>query len=125
MTNILKEICIWIKDAIKAAVVFQRAINGLKTRQWFSYKDLRKGELFKLNPWIDYVTTHSELTYTDAIGLYDELTSLPFDLTQRRVTRITQLIMDTANLGVEGRVIDVGLLAASIEAAEAKKRGKK
>jgi hypothetical protein len=58
------------KYSIIAAILFERAISGMKKRRWFSYKGLKKGELFKLNPWIEYIATHSTLNYVSAIDFY-------------------------------------------------------
>jgi hypothetical protein len=101
--------------SIKAAISIERAIAGMKKRRWFSFKGLRKGELFKLNPWIEYVASHSELTYLAAINLYDKCINLPIKLTRRQTKRLTTLIMDQGSRGYAGLAIDIGMLAASIK----------
>ena len=112
-------VVLWgIKYSIEKTIAFKRAISGLQKRRMFSFKKLRKGELFKLNPWIDYVATHSMLSYVSVIDLYDKLIGLPWKLTRRRATLLTKLIIDQANCGVAGTAIDVGTIAVLIEGVE-------
>lgn len=110
---------------IRAAIEFERCLKGLSSRKWFSFKRLRKGELFKLNSWIEYLAKHSQLNYVAAIDLYDRVTGLPCKLTRRRAARLTQLIIEASNVGVSRAAIDVGPLMASIEMNEIKKGAKK
>jgi hypothetical protein len=84
------------KYSIIAAISFERAISGMKRRRWFSHKGLKKGELFKLNPWIEYIA--------------------------RRAKLLTKRIIDQANCGIIGPGISIGMLAISIEEKETKKR---
>ena len=109
---------------IKAVISFERAIAEIKKRRWFSYKGLKKGELFTLNPWIEYIAIHSTLNYASAIDLYDKCTGLPWKWTRRRAKLLTKLIIDQANCGVTGTAIDVGRIAALIECVETKKGDK-
>ena len=112
-------VVLWgIKYSIEKTIAFERVIKGLQKRRMFSFKKLRKGELFKLNPWIEYVATHSMLSYVNAIDLYDKCTSLPWKVTRRRARLLTKLIIDQANSGVVGTGIDVGMIAALIEGVE-------
>ena len=106
------------KHLINTVISFERAIAGMKRRRWFSYKGLKKGELFTLNPWIEYIAIHSTLNYVSAIDLYDKCTSLPWKVTRRRARLLTKLIIDQANSGVVGTGIDVGMIAALIEGVE-------
>ena len=106
------------KHLINTAISFERAISGMKRRRWFSYKGLKKGELFTLNPWIEYIAIHSTLNYASAIDLYDKCTSLPWKVTRRRAKLLTKLIMEQANYGGTGTEIDVGTIAVLIEGVE-------
>ena len=109
---------------IKAVISFERAIAEIKKRRWFSYKGLKKGEPFTLNPWIEYIAIHSMLNYASAIDLYDKCTSLHWKVTRRRAKLLTKLIMEQANCGVVGTEIDVGIIVAVIKCAETKKGDK-
>jgi hypothetical protein len=117
-----------IKYSIEQAIAFKRAITGLQKRRVFSFKKLRKGELFKLNPWIEYVAMHSSLSYVEAIDLYDKFSRLPWKLTNHRINLLTKLIMEQAGKGIPGNGIDILKLAADIEGIEKnpnKKRDRK
>ena len=113
------------KYSIIAAISFERAIAGLQKRRWFSYKGLKKGELFTLNPWIEYIAIHSTLNYASAIDLYDKCTGLPWKWTRRRAKLLTKLIIDQANCGVAGTAIGVCTIVTLIECLGDKRRNGK
>jgi YHS domain-containing protein len=103
-----------IKRRMKDVIERERAICGLIGGKWFYFAHLKKEELFKLNPWIEYISTHTTLSYAETINLYDKCTSLPIKLTRRKARMLTKLIIEQTAAGVAW-MIDPAMLVATME----------